>query len=161
MTEKIFTNCFLVRRDGERISEVCLGMKKRGFGNGLWNGAGGKPDVGETLDGAAKREVGEEFGVEVTKMEKRGEFHFVLKQEEMEAIMHAFLVSEWEGEPTETEEMAPRWFKVEEVPYGEMWKSDREFLPRLFAGEKIRGHYVFEKEGGEVLESEVKVVEEF
>jgi hypothetical protein len=57
--------------------------------------------------------------------------------------------------------MAPRWFKVEEVPYGEMWKSDREFLPRLFAGEKIRGHYVFEKEGGEVLESEVKVVEEF
>ena len=62
--EKIFTNCFLVRTDSEDIpTGVCLAMKKRGFGKGMWNGAGGKPEVGESIEMAARREVEEEFDV--------------------------------------------------------------------------------------------------
>ena len=29
-----------------------------------------------------------------------------------------FQVTEWEGEPHETEEMAPQWFNNEDIPYG-------------------------------------------
>ena len=61
----------------------------------------------------------------------------------------------------ETEEMNPKWFDIKDVPYREMWKSDRDFLPLILGGKKAVGRYVFEKEGGEVLEKEIKEVEEW
>ena len=36
-------------------SRVLLGMKKRGFGEGRWNGFGGKVEQGETITQAAYR----------------------------------------------------------------------------------------------------------
>ena len=38
-------------------SKVLLGMKKRGFGTGFYNGFGGKVEPGETILEAAVREV--------------------------------------------------------------------------------------------------------
>lgn len=35
--------------------KVLLGMKKRGFGEGRWNGFGGKVQLDETIEEAAKR----------------------------------------------------------------------------------------------------------
>ena len=35
--------------------KVLLGMKKRGFGEGRWNGFGGKVETGETIPEAAVR----------------------------------------------------------------------------------------------------------
>ena len=47
---KVLTLAFI--RDGDQL---LLGMKKRGFGAGKWNGFGGKVDPGETiLQGAAR-----------------------------------------------------------------------------------------------------------
>ena len=57
MSKKILTLVFL-REDGR----VLLGMKKRGFGAGKWNGFGGKVETGETITEAAVREVKEECG---------------------------------------------------------------------------------------------------
>ena len=50
----------VIINDGER---VLLGMKKRGFGQGRWNGFGGKVAPGETIDAAASRELREEAGI--------------------------------------------------------------------------------------------------
>ena len=36
-------------------SKILLGMKKRGFGVGRWNGFGGKVHVGESIEAAASR----------------------------------------------------------------------------------------------------------
>ena len=64
MTKKIFTNCFLIKNDDNGYpTQVCLAMKKRGFGAGLWNGAGGKPKDGESIEKVAK-----------LKVEKKGSF---------------------------------------------------------------------------------------
>ena len=57
MSKKILTLVFL-RED----CRVLLGMKKRGFGAGKWNGFGGKIETGETITEAAVREVKEECG---------------------------------------------------------------------------------------------------
>ena len=63
------TLCFLLReRDGG--PEVLLALKKQGFGQGKWNGIGGKVDAGERVQEAARREVAEEIGVEVGPLEK-------------------------------------------------------------------------------------------
>ena len=47
---KLLTLLFVVESD-----RVLLGMKKRGFGAGRWNGFGGKVDRDETIEEAAKR----------------------------------------------------------------------------------------------------------
>ena len=162
MKQKIFTNCFLVKNGtGGKPSEVCLAMKKRGFGVGMWNGSGGKPNEGESVEGAAKREVWEEFGIRVLKMDKRAEIDFVLKAEEKIVKMHTFVATEWEGEPTESEEMKPQWFEVESVPYCQMWKSDAEWLPEILAGKTIKAAYTYDHEGGEVVDRRREEVEGF
>jgi len=38
-----------------RERAILLGYKKRGFGAGKWNGFGGKVEIGETVEDAAKR----------------------------------------------------------------------------------------------------------
>ena len=45
-------------------TRLLLGLKKRGFGQGKWNGFGGKLDEGETPRQAAIREMKEESDVE-------------------------------------------------------------------------------------------------
>ncbi|KAH9555225.1 hypothetical protein CY35_08G103800 [Sphagnum magellanicum] len=62
----------------EKEGKVLLGMKKRGFGQGYYNGFGGKVETGETVEEAAARELEEEAGVVAVSMEKRGilTFHF-------------------------------------------------------------------------------------
>lgn len=52
--KKILTLCVI-----HNSTHILLGYKKRGFGEGRWNGFGGKLAVGETIEAAAKREVKE------------------------------------------------------------------------------------------------------
>ncbi|MFA6250500.1 MAG: 8-oxo-dGTP diphosphatase [Candidatus Shapirobacteria bacterium] len=153
MKRRIFTNCFLVRgvADG-RVKEVCLAMKKRGFGAGMWNGSGGKLNDGESVDEAAIREVNEELGTRLTKMSKRAEISWYIREEDKLVECFVYFGEEWDGEPKETEEMAPKWFGVEEIPYDQMWKSDREWLAEVLRGRKIRAKYTYAREGGEVEE---------
>lgn len=47
--KKILTLCMVIRD-----SELLLGMKKRGFGVGRWNGFGGKVEMGEDIVDAAR-----------------------------------------------------------------------------------------------------------
>lgn len=49
-TSRVFTLVLVVQP-----SRVLLGMKKRGFGAGLWNGFGGKVQPGESIEEAARR----------------------------------------------------------------------------------------------------------
>ena len=162
MKEKIFTNCFLVKTDESGIpSQVCLAMKKRGFGQGMWNGSGGKPELNETVEMAAKREVQEEFLVKIIELEKRGEISFVLREEGKQILMHTFLATKWNDDPKETEEMRPQWFSIDEVPYKEMWASDQEWLPEILSGKKIRAEYSYDHEGGKVESRILSEIEDF
>ena len=57
---KVASLCFLVDKKNKR---VLMGMKKRGFGAGKYNGFGGKVEAGETIEEAVIRELWEESGV--------------------------------------------------------------------------------------------------
>lgn len=52
MSRKVLTLLLVVDETKQR---VLLGLKKRGFGIGKWNGFGGKVETGESVSEAAKR----------------------------------------------------------------------------------------------------------
>ncbi len=137
-------------------------MKKRGFGVGKWNGVGGKLDSrkgDKNIVEAAVRETEEEIGVKVKELERVAVLNFYFPYNRAwDQNVHVFLVKDWEGEPKETEEMMPKWFKTEEIPFGKMWDDDKFWLPKVLGGKKVKGKFVF-KEGEKVSEKNVKIVE--
>jgi len=118
-------------------------MKKRGFGEGRWNGVGGKVEAGESIDQAMVRETEEEIGVTPTVYEKVGDIRFdeYFKGEPTLMHVHVFIATSWTGEPTESEEMAPKWFDLHEIPYENMWSDDPYWLPQVLKGEKISADF--------------------
>lgn len=122
---------------------ILLGMKKRGFGQGRWNGFGGKIEIGETIEQAAQRETFEEAGIKVSNMERIGILRFIFPHDEKEMETHIFRATEFEGEPTETEEMKPKWFNTADIPLDDMWPDDRYWMPLFLNGKKFTGTFEF------------------
>lgn len=134
---KEVTLVFLVNDDS-----ILLAMKKRGFGAGKWNGAGGKVEKGETLQQAAIRECQEEIFVTPKNLEYVGLLDFFL--DEFDQRCHIYLCDDWEGNPKESDEMAPAWYPKSDIPYDKMWEDDQHWLPLVLAGKKIRATFTFE-----------------
>lgn len=64
-----------------------------------------------------------------------------------------YFVRRWQGVPRLSEEMEPRWFSLDQLPYEEMWEADRIWLPRLLAGKQLRGTILFAPDGDHVIDS--------
>lgn len=156
------TLTFLIKRSGGRITDICLAMKKKGFGKGRWNGVGGK--VGdkqkETIEGAAKRETKEEILVDVADFYKVAEltFYFV-NNPAWDQEVHVYFAEEWNGEPGESDEMNPKWFLVPEIPFREMWPDDEFWLPEVLKGNSLKATFKF-GDNDVILEKEVNIVKE-
>ncbi|MCY3414295.1 MAG: 8-oxo-dGTP diphosphatase [Candidatus Heimdallarchaeota archaeon] len=134
----ITATLIFLRRD----DEILLTYKKRGFAMGKWNGPGGKVEKGETIEENARREVCEEIGVELTKIEHVGNFNFY-DDGTLAFNVHVFISWEYEGVPTESEEVRPQWYRISEIPYDLMWEDDKYWLPRVLNGEKLEGDFFF------------------
>lgn len=141
------TLCFLVKTENGK-TKILLAMKKRGFGKGRLNGVGGKLEDGETVEETAIRETREEIGVSVRNLQKVGLLHFYFPDEpqkkDWNQDVHAFISTDWEGIPNETEEMKPQWFDVEEIPFDAMWGDDQFWLPLVLRGKKVEGWFAFD-----------------
>jgi len=138
------TLLFLVKKDGEKVGELCLAMKKRGFGMNRFNGTGGKLKEGESIEQAAKRETEEEIGVRAIDLQQVATLDFFFaKKPEWSQQVHVFFTTTWDGVPTESEEMRPEWFTVDAIPFDKMWPDDIFWLPRVLKGEYIKGKFTF------------------
>jgi 8-oxo-dGTP pyrophosphatase MutT (NUDIX family) len=150
------TVCFLVKNKPER--QVLLGFKKAGFGAGKNAGIGGKVESGETVETAAIREVEEEVGVKILAENLRfmGTVTFMFPSKpEWNQEVSIYVVEKWLGEPEESNEMRPAWFKLEEIPYGSMWQDARLWIPRVLDGYKIQARMVFREDNETVAEVSV------
>ncbi|KAM9784971.1 oxidized purine nucleoside triphosphate hydrolase [Syngnathus typhle] len=123
---------------------VLLGMKKRGFGAGKWNGFGGKVQSGETVEEGARRELLEESGLTVDTLEKVGNIKFEMVSDAQLLDVHIFRADSYNGEPTETEEMRPRWFDSDKIPFEQMWPDDKLWFPLLLQKKKFVGNVQFQ-----------------
>lgn len=134
--------CFLVRK-----GQLLLALKKRGFGAGKWNGPGGKLEPGETIEQTAVRETEEEVGMTPIAPRRVATVRFyfpdVPTERDWNQEVCVFMAHEWRGEPAESEEMAPRWFQSNALPFDEMWNDDRIWLPRVLAGARLSGEFLY------------------
>ncbi|KAJ2915875.1 hypothetical protein MD484_g4536, partial [Candolleomyces efflorescens] len=144
-TVKHYTNAFIVH-DGK----ILLGMKKRGWGIGKFNGFGGKVDQGETPLEAAKRELEEEAGIQAP-LEYAGTLIFLTDDVEWAFHIHIYRADTYTGTVTESEEMKPEWFSASEdtatdlppIPFDRMWETDDAWLPLLIAKKTFIGRADF------------------
>ena len=143
------TLCLLLKDN-----KILLAMKKRGFGMGKWNGVGGKIDYekgDKNILDAAIRETKEEIGVLAQNPENIGILRFKFPHKpEWDQHVHLFLVKNWQGEPEESEEMMPKWFAFNEIPYDKMWDDDKIWLPHVLGGKKVEAYFIFKE--GEIID---------
>jgi mutator protein MutT len=125
---------------------LLLAMKKRGFGQGRWNGPGGKIEAGESVEQAMVRECQEEIGLTPLEYQKMAIHDFVFPEGQPDMRVHVFVCAKWQGEPAESEEMAPRWFAIGDIPYDDMWQDDPYWLPRVLAGQQLHTRFSFDAE---------------
>lgn len=142
-------------------NKILLAMKKRGFGVGKWNGVGGKLAEGETVKGALIRETLEEIQVTVDPddLNEVATIAFNFKdKKEFNQVCHVFSAEKWQGQPKETEEMNPKWYDTNALPYESMWIDDIHWLPRVIQGEKLQANFHFNKEGDKILDMKIEQV---
>ena len=135
--------------------KILLGYKKRGFGKGKYNGFGGKPLPDETILDAAIREAKEESGLSVVDCQKVGIVDF---GESYLLRMHLYVCTKWDGTPLETEEMRPVWFHINQIPYHQMWKDDKYWMPLVLQGKKFKGTFIFENNDDDLGTDDNKII---
>lgn len=141
-------------RKGDKI---LLGMKKRGFGEGKWNGFGGNIEKDETPLETMKRELLEEANISAVNLVEYGMIIYQFEKNKDIIECHFFLIENYKGKPSESDEMRPKWFEISKIPYDLMWPDDRSWLPLMLEGKKFRGKVVFDK-SGEILENEIQPI---
>jgi mutator protein MutT len=97
---------------------------------GLWEFPGGSVEFGETMADALRREMREEFGIEITVGELLDVVDHILKEEGQHWVSPTFLCTITSGEPSimEPEKCAEiGWFRPDEVPK-ELTQISRENL---------------------------------
>lgn len=134
--KKILTNVFIYNK-----THILLGLKQRGFGVGKWNGFGGKIDAGETITQAAIRECQEEARITPTDLSLAGIITFHFKGQQLE--VHYFRAHSFKGTPANSEEMHPKWFEHQDIPYKCMWQDDPYWMPLMLAGKYFKGTFEY------------------
>lgn len=130
--------CFVIK-DGS----ILLIHKKRGLGAGKVNGPGGRLEPGESALEAAVRETREEIGVTPLGVESAGELRFQFV-DGYALHCEVFTARDAEGTPVETDEAAPFWTRVADIPFDDMWTDDRHWIPWMLARRPFLGSFCFD-----------------
>lgn len=145
MEEKSYTLIFCRRKNPAGFNEILLGMKKRGFGTGKWNGFGGKIEAEETAEEGAIRELEEESSLVVAAENMLPKGYLVFNMKESQKIMkvHVYESWIWSGQEAESDEMRPQWWREDSIPFELTWLDDRYWLPLLLKGKSFTGRLVY------------------
>ena len=127
--------------DGDNILLI---LKKRGMGDGYYNGPGGHIELEETKTEAAIRETREETGLDVADLVDMGTLYFQFR-DGTRMIGYVFTTHTYSGTLIdECDETKPFWAKISQLDYSNMWEDDRLWFPLLLAGKRFNGYFIFD-----------------
>lgn len=143
----------------EKDQQILLGLKKKGFGKGKYNGVGGKLEPGETKEEALLREVREEIGINLLNYDYRGKIEFIelYQGNKTNLIFYLYTATSWEGDIIETEEIKPYWFNKESIPYAKMFNDDKYWLPYILKGHNINAFFEFD-DAWKILKQSIDII---
>jgi len=138
----------------KRANNLLLQRKSAGFfGEGKWNGVGGKLRLGESPSEGVKREVLEETGLQVSQLKLHGVLKFYFgRVEKPEWTVYVFSTRVFKGKLKSSEEGLLQWFAFGEIPYEQMWQDDKYWLPLLLKNRDFSGDFYFNGDGTELLD---------
>lgn len=138
-------------------NEILLALKKRGFGQGLWNGVGGKQQFKESIKKTAIRECQEEIMVTPKSLNNVAQLEFNYADGQ-NMLVYVYLSENWDGEPQESEEMKPQWFNISDIPYQKMWPDDQYWLPKIINKDKVKAVFNFDSTN-QIIDYQLEVVD--
>ena len=114
----------------EHNGKVLVGqrtVRDRYFGK--WEFPGGKLEIGETAEQALVRELHEEIGIEVLRLESL----MTLQHDypDREVRLHVLRVSEFEGDVTSREGQALKWLDPSELQELDFLEGNQPIIERL------------------------------
>lgn len=154
MSKIVMTVCYIIDQN-----QTLLGLKKDRLGKGFYNGFGGHIEDGESIEQAAFREVEEECGLKPLCLEKKGIVLITHESSDLEVELHIFFCEIFSGEVKPSDEMEPKWFSLAQIPYDQMWPSDRHYLPLFLEGYKCLAHFYLDKSKRNILSHSIQRVD--
>lgn len=132
-------------------NNLLLGRKKEAFGQGRYNGCGGKLLEGESPEDGLCREAKDEWDIDLSpddlSLAARIEF---CVQGKPDFDVWVFLANRFGGKPRETASMeCPMWYPFGRIPYDKMHPADRKWMPDVLAGKKFRASVDYAQPQGE------------
>ncbi|MCS6907831.1 MAG: 8-oxo-dGTP diphosphatase [Anaerolineales bacterium] len=148
---KLATLCYL-RKDGKTLMIHRI-KKQNDIHAGKWNGLGGKFEPGETPEECVRREVYEEAGIRVKRLQLKGFLTFPKFAKDEDWYAFVFVCEEFEGEIADSLEGNLAWIENDKLLELPLWEGDRLFLPLLDQPGFFTGKLVYQD--GKLVEHEL------
>lgn len=133
--------CGIIKPDTQ---EILMIFKKRGFGKDKFNLPGGKVDEHETFLEGCIRETQEETGLTPQSLIHIGNLDFFLLRENEHVQNQVFYTEKFTGEVIpEVDECSVHWKKIKDLPYNQMWTSDKIWYPEFLKKKPFHFEFTF------------------
>ena len=117
--------------------------KEEDIHEGKWNGLGGKMEPGESPEECAVREIEEESGYKINKLDFAGHLFFPeFDKKGQDWSVFVFTSSDFEGcQLEDPSEGHLEWIPKNKILELNLWEGDRYFIPLLLSGTKFLGKF--------------------
>lgn len=134
------TLIFVLREEVDGHEEVLLlkGAPTKRLWAGQYNGIGGHLEAGESPESSARRELREETGLDIARLELRGIVHITMPAPPG-IVLFVYVGLEPRGTLHSSAEGEPVWVARGRIPALPLVEDLPELLPRLFAAHAERG----------------------
>ena len=134
---------FIIKDD-----KILLAMKKRWFGAWLYNGVWWKQEKWETIKQTMIREAKEEIWINIEDLKQVWILNFYFDENsDWNQKVHVFKILDYSWEPTESEEMKPYWFDIDNLPFDKMWEDDKIWFKDFLDWKNFEYIFYFSEDG--------------
>jgi 8-oxo-dGTP diphosphatase len=145
---------YILNEEKDKVLLVHRVARKEDQHLGKYNGLGGKLEENEDVATGMIREIREEAGIEVEKMNLRGTINWTgFGPNGEDWLGFIFLITEFSGDPwSSNEEGTLGWHEISTISELPMWEGDRHFIPLVFDDDSRPFHGYMPYDGGTPLD---------